>query len=229
MCATCGKPNAEERCNDCKTPYCSHQCQKFDWENGHENCCRTCDVPVPTQVPDLNLCPVCFVNDACCGTVHKPSHCCDQCGQFVCGECTVHCEKCPHCRYRWKREFTAENIRQKINLITNSDRQGIARFYVLYKLALMRLSVSNPDCEIEIGHVKSMEVLFLCAQSGMADAVYQLGMISKSHGPLHVPMSNALLTKSAHMGYAGACTELAKSYHRNKDRALECFTTKPES
>ncbi|GMS89556.1 hypothetical protein PENTCL1PPCAC_11731 [Pristionchus entomophagus] len=31
FCSTCGGPGANKRCPTCKLPYCSQECQKFDW------------------------------------------------------------------------------------------------------------------------------------------------------------------------------------------------------
>ncbi|CAI4226069.1 unnamed protein product [Auanema sp. JU1783] len=38
FCATCGTPNADKKCPNCKFPYCSRDCQKFDWVF-HKKCC----------------------------------------------------------------------------------------------------------------------------------------------------------------------------------------------
>lgn len=40
FCATCGSCTAKKRCSKCKLPYCSVECQKFDWPI-HKVCCES--------------------------------------------------------------------------------------------------------------------------------------------------------------------------------------------
>ncbi|KAL3123593.1 hypothetical protein niasHT_005138 [Heterodera trifolii] len=39
FCRTCAVPSAKKRCKDCKTFYCSVECQRFDW-GVHKKCCE---------------------------------------------------------------------------------------------------------------------------------------------------------------------------------------------
>lgn len=39
LCACCNT-SAKKRCTECKTPYCSQECQRKDW-NKHKNVCVT--------------------------------------------------------------------------------------------------------------------------------------------------------------------------------------------
>jgi len=39
FCLTCGVPSSKKRCVNCKLPYCSADCQKFDWVF-HKKCCE---------------------------------------------------------------------------------------------------------------------------------------------------------------------------------------------
>uniref|UniRef100_A0A915BIH6 MYND-type domain-containing protein n=1 Tax=Parascaris univalens TaxID=6257 RepID=A0A915BIH6_PARUN len=40
FCAVCGAANSTKRCRGCKLPYCSVDCQKFDWST-HKKCCAS--------------------------------------------------------------------------------------------------------------------------------------------------------------------------------------------
>uniref|UniRef100_A0A0N4U7Y6 MYND-type domain-containing protein n=1 Tax=Dracunculus medinensis TaxID=318479 RepID=A0A0N4U7Y6_DRAME len=52
FCSTCGVPDAHKCCCNCKTLYCSINCQKFDWHI-HKKCCSTIEISPPTPADEI--------------------------------------------------------------------------------------------------------------------------------------------------------------------------------